>query len=53
MNKKKVIIGAAVISFVLIAIIYLAVAVYYQYHFLPGTVIIGKDYSNKTIKSVK
>lgn len=53
MNKKKVIIGAAVISFVLIAIIYLAVAVYYQYHFLPGTVINGKDYSNKTIKSVK
>ena len=53
MNKKKVIIGASVITFVLIAIIYLGVAVYYQYHFLPGTTINGKDYSNKTIKSVK
>ena len=53
MNKKKVVIGAAVISFVLIAIIYLGVAVYYQYHFLPGTIINGKDYSNKTINSVK
>ena len=53
MNKKKVIIGAAVISVVLIAIIYLGVAVYYQYHFLPGTTINGKDYSNKTIDSVK
>lgn len=52
MNKKKIIIGASVISLVLIAIIYLGVAVYYQYHFLPGTTINGKDYSNKTIKSV-
>ena len=53
MNKKKVIIGASVITFVLIAIIYLGVAVYYQYHFLPGTTINGKDYSNQSIKSVK
>ena len=53
MNKKKIFIGTAVISLVLIAIIYLGVAVYYQYHFLPGTTINGKDYSNKTIKSVK
>ena len=52
-NKKKIIIGAAVITFVLIAIIYLGVAVYYQYHFLPGTIINGKDYSNKSIESVK
>lgn len=53
MNKKKIIIGASIFSFVLIMIIYLGVAVYYQYHFLPGTIINGKDYSNQTIKSVK
>ena len=52
-KKKKIIIGSAIISFVLIAIIYLGVAIYYQYHFLPGTIINGKDYSNKTIDTVK
>lgn len=52
-KKKKIIIGSAVVSFVLVAILYLGVAVYYQYHFLPGTIINGKDYSNKTIDSVK
>lgn len=50
---KKLIIGCAVFSTVLIVIIYLGIAVYYQYHFLPGTIINGKDYSNKTIKGVE
>jgi hypothetical protein len=31
----------------------LGVAVYYQYHFLPGTTINGKDYGNKTVDAVK
>ena len=52
-KKKKIIIGGTIISFVLIAILYLGVAIYYQYHFLPGTIINGKDYSNKTIDTVK
>lgn len=53
MNKKKIIIMGAVIAFVVIAVIYLGVAVYYQYHFLPGTTINGKDYSNMTVDAVK
>lgn len=53
MNKKKIIIMGAVISVIIIAVIYLGVAVYYQYHFLPGTTINGTDYSNETIDSVK
>lgn len=53
MNKKKIIIGTCIISFVLLAVIYLGIAVYYQYHFLPGTTINGNDYSNMTVESVK
>ena len=52
-NKKKIIIGCAIFTIAIIAIIYLGVAVYYQYHFLPGTTINGKDYSNKTVEAVK
>lgn len=52
-NKKKIIIGCAIFTIAIIAIVYLGVAVYYQYHFLPGTTINGKDYSNKTVKAVK
>lgn len=53
MNKKKIIIMSSVILFVVIAVIYLGVAVYYQYHFLPGTTINGKDYGNMTVDAVK
>ena len=53
MNKKKIIIGTCIITFVLVAVVYLGIAVYYQYHFLPGTTINGKDYSNMTVEDVK
>lgn len=53
MNKKKIIVGTCIISFVLITVVYLGIAVYYQYHFLPGTSINGKDYSNMTVDDVK
>ena len=52
-NKKKIIIASIVVLFILIAVIYLGVAVFYQYHFLPGTTINEKDYSNQSIESVK
>lgn len=52
-NKKKIIIGCAIFTIAIIAIVYLGVAVYYQYHFLPGTTINGKDYGNKTVDAVK
>ncbi len=52
-NKKKILITSSIVLFILIAVIYLGVAVFYQYHFLPGTIINGKDYSNQSIDSVK
>lgn len=52
-NKKKLLIASSIALFIVIAIIYLGVAVFYQYHFLPGTTINGKDYSNQSIDSVK
>ena len=51
--NKRIIITSGIVLFVLIAVIYLGVAVFYQYHFLPGTTINGKDYSNKSIDSVE
>lgn len=53
MDKKKIFIGIGVVTFVIFAVVYLGIAVYYQYHFLPGTEINGKDYSNKTVDDVK
>lgn len=53
MKKKKAVIAGVVIAIVLIAVVYLGVAVYYQYHLLPGTTINGKDYSNMTVEAVK
>ena len=52
-SKKKILIASTIALFIIIAVIYLGVAVFYQYHFLPGTKINGKDYSNETIESVK
>lgn len=52
-NKKKVLIASSIVLFVVIAVIYLGISVFYQYHFLPGTTINGKDYSNSSIDSVK
>ena len=51
-NKKNILIASTIVMFIVIAVIYLGVAVYYQYHFLPGTTINGKDYSNASIDSV-
>ncbi len=51
-NKKKIIIATSIALFIVIAVIYLGIAVFYQYHFLPGTTINGKDYSNESIEDV-
>ena len=52
-SRKKIIIAGTIALFIVIAVIYLGVAVFYQYHFLPGTTINGKDYSNQSIDDVK
>ena len=51
-SKKKILVASTIVMFIVIAVIYLGVAVFYQYHFLPGTTINGKDYSNALIDSV-
>lgn len=52
-SRKKIIIASTIALFIVIAVIYLGVAVFYQYHFLPGTTINGKDYSNQSIDDVR
>ena len=51
--NKKLLIATGVAMLVIIAVVYLGVSVFYEYHFLPGTTINGVDYSNKTIDDVK
>ncbi|MBQ9699395.1 MAG: peptidoglycan binding domain-containing protein [Lachnospiraceae bacterium] len=51
--NKKILITGSVVLLVLIAVIYLGVSVFYEYHFLPGTTINGVDYSNKSVDDVK
>ncbi len=51
--NKKLIIATGIAMLVIIAVVYLGISVFYEYHFLPGTTINGVDYSNKTVEDVK
>ncbi len=52
-NKKKILILSSVITLVVLAVVYLSVSVYFQYHFLKGTYINGIDCSFKTVDEVE
>ncbi len=52
-SKKKVLIATLFCTVVFLVIIYLGISVFYQYHFLPGTVINGYDCANKSVSSVE
>ncbi len=52
-STKKVLIITLFCTLVFLTIIYLGVSVFYQYHFLPGTVINGYKCSNKTVATVE
>ena len=51
--NKKLLLATGVAMLVIIAVVYLGISVFYEYHFLPGTTINGVDYSNKTVDDVK
>ncbi len=55
MKNSKAKIGLAILfsTIVFLLIIYLGISVYYQYHFLPGTVINGYECGNKSVSSVE
>ena len=52
-SKKKVIIATLFCTIIFLVIIYLGISVYYDYHFLPNTIINGYDCSNKTVSAVE
>lgn len=52
-SKKKVLIATLFCTIIFLVIIYLGISVYYDYHFLPNTIINGYDCSNKTVSAVE
>ncbi len=52
-SKKKIIIATLFCTIVFLLIIYLGISVYYDYHFLPNTVINGYDCGNKSVSAVE
>lgn len=52
-STKKVLIATLFCTLIFSLIIYLGISVFYQYHFLPGTVINGYECGNKSVSSVE
>jgi len=52
-SKKKILLATLFCTIAFLVIIYLGISVYYQYHFLPGTMINGHDCGNKTVSGVE
>lgn len=52
-NKKKIIIFSSIILVTVLAVLYLSVSVFFQYHFIQGTKINGIDCSYKSVSAVE